>query len=123
MILIIGGAFQGKKDYASKQFPDRPVIADVHKKIWNWMKEGADPVSQMEQLILQAKKENMVVLTDEIGYGIVPEDAFFRAYREEVGRLCCMLAAEAETVIRVVAGVGMIIKDEDEKEKNAGLVT
>ena len=33
-----------------------------------------------------------ILVTDEIGYGIVPIDPFEREYREETGRICCLLA-------------------------------
>lgn len=111
MVLIIGGAFQGKEEYASVHYPEKPVISGVHQSILHWMKEGKDAGKEMEKLMEQAKAENAVVLADEIGYGIVPEDAFLRKYREETGRLCCLLAAEADTVIRVVAGIGTVIKE------------
>ncbi len=48
-----------------------------------------------------------ILIADEIGHGVVPMDAFERAYREAAGRICCALAAEAKEVWRVVAGIGM----------------
>ena len=47
-----------------------------------------------------------ILIMDEIGYGIVPVDAFERQYRELAGRIGCQLAAEADEVWRVVAGIG-----------------
>ena len=40
------------------------------------------------------RTEDRVLVTDEIGCGIVPADAFERLYREETGRLCCQFARE-----------------------------
>lgn len=51
-----------------------------------------------------------VLVTDEIGLGIVPLDPFEREYREETGRICCLLAAESEQVWRVVCGLGQRLK-------------
>lgn len=51
-----------------------------------------------------------ILITDEIGYGIVPIDPFEREYRELTGRICCQLAAEAKEVWRVTAGIGIRIK-------------
>ena len=51
-----------------------------------------------------------ILVTDEIGYGIVPMDPFEREYREAVGRLCCRLAGEAEAVVRLYCGIPSVIK-------------
>lgn len=51
-----------------------------------------------------------IVITDEIGYGVVPVEASLRAWREETGRLCCELAAQAEEVWRVCCGIGQRLK-------------
>lgn len=64
---------------------------------------------ELPEQLLRACPER-ILITDEIGYGIVPLDPFERAYREAVGRICCVLAAEAQEVWRVVAGIGMRIK-------------
>lgn len=51
-----------------------------------------------------------ILVTDEIGLGIVPLDPFEREYREETGRICCLLASESEQVWRVVCGLGQRLK-------------
>lgn len=51
-----------------------------------------------------------IVITQEIGCGIVPADAFERKYRELTGRICCQLAAASQEVWRVTAGIGQRIK-------------
>ena len=51
-----------------------------------------------------------MLITDEIGYGIVPTDAFYREYRETHGRVCTQIAAEAKEVHRVICGIGTVIK-------------
>ena len=45
-------------------------------------------------------------MTAEVGYGLVPVDAFERQYREAVGRICTNLAACADRVDRYSAGSG-----------------
>lgn len=74
--------------------------------------KGAATDRILEQLIedLLAGPKDRVLVTDEIGCGIVPADAFERLYREETGRLCCRIAGEAEEVWRVCCGTGMRIK-------------
>ncbi len=53
---------------------------------------------------------NCVIISDEIGNGIVPVDAFERTYRERTGRILVQLAGQAEEVERVICGVGQKIK-------------
>ena len=51
-----------------------------------------------------------VVICNEVGCGLVPVDPAERERRERTGRLCIELAKQADRVIRVVCGVGTIIK-------------
>ena len=53
----------------------------------------------------------MILISEEVGYGIVPADAFGRQYREAVGRICTALAAGSSKVTRVVCGIGTVLKD------------
>lgn len=121
MRLIIGGRAQGKLDYAKRAyaladadiaqsltaFSARAVYA-LHELIAQSMKDGKDPEAQLEALL--AKNPNVIIICDELGCGIVPVDAFERAWRERTGRICCELARRAESVERVLAGVAMKIK-------------
>ena len=59
---------------------------------------------------LKCENSEIVLITDEIGYGIVPTDAFYREYRETHGRVCTQIAAEAKEVHRVICGIGTVIK-------------
>ena len=59
---------------------------------------------------LYEKNPQIVVVTDEVGYGIVPMEAEERAWREACGRVCTVLAQQAEEVVRVCCGIGRRIK-------------
>lgn len=59
---------------------------------------------------LYTKNPDLIIVTDEIGYGIVPLDPKERVYREQVGRICTALAKESEEVYRVICGIGTRIK-------------
>ena len=61
------------------------------------------------------KCPDIVIVTQEIGYGLVPVDAFERRYRELTGRICTVLAANSDQVDRVVCGIGVTIKGGDTK--------
>ena len=63
----------------------------------------------LAEQILQENPE-LIVVTAEVGYGLVPVDAFERQYREAVGRICTNLAACADRVDRVQCGIGTRIK-------------
>lgn len=135
MILITGAVAQGKRAFVEKQFTEGPVVwADgvsdtwetclnaefccnfhmlVRKKLMEIDPEGKlepeESAGWLAEALLQSGKTRILV-TDEIGCGIVPLDPFERRYRECTGRVCCRLAKEAEQVWRVVCGLGQRIK-------------
>lgn len=124
MEMIIGGAFQGKHAYAEKKYPEMKWAygADIseeelfqaegvcgfHEFIRKEMMAGKDVSTLAGKLI--GKNPHVVLVSDEVGYGVVPVDAFDRAYREAVGRVCTELAAYSSCVVRVVCGIGTVIK-------------
>ena len=59
---------------------------------------------------LLEKNPDICVVTNELGYGVVPADAFDRKYREATGRICEKLAAGSDEVHRVICGIGTVIK-------------
>ena len=61
--------------------------------------------------IRDRENPRLLLISNELGYGVVPMDAFDRTYRETTGRICTYLAKESQTVIRVVCGMGMVIKN------------
>ncbi|MCM1191086.1 MAG: bifunctional adenosylcobinamide kinase/adenosylcobinamide-phosphate guanylyltransferase [Butyrivibrio sp.] len=109
MILIVGGAYQGKRAYAGEHFPDTyRILEGYHRQVRIQMEKGLDPLEEAKKLPLSDEK--LIVLCDEVGSGLVPVDAFERAYREQVGRVGGYLASRADRVIRVVCGIGKEIK-------------
>lgn len=52
----------------------------------------------------------LVMVSNEVGHGIVPENALARRFREAQGRLNIALAAEADLVVMVVAGLPLVLK-------------
>lgn len=108
MIFITGGAAQGKRKFAMEYFPGAMVMAAYQMTIEQCLKEGKDPVAQTRAML--SISPDVVIIMSEVGSGIVPASAQDRMFRDEVGRVGCYLAQQAEEVYRVVAGIGMRIK-------------
>ena len=130
MRLIIGGYAQGKLEYVKKQYeadekyifdsalPTKEecetltekniVIYNLHKWIKKRIKEGGKP--EEEILSFVKKHDNCIVISDEIGNGIVPMDPFERVYRERTGRILTSIASEASGVERIICGIPQKIK-------------
>ena len=79
------------------------------KGVFEIMPTGLPDWKKMAEVIYTAGPHRILV-TDEIGYGIVPVDPFEREYREETGRICCLLAERSEEVWRVCCGLGTRLK-------------
>lgn len=59
---------------------------------------------------LAACPAEIIVVSNETGMGIVPENALARRFREAQGRLNITLAARADRVVQVVAGLPNVLK-------------
>ena len=55
MILIIGGAYQGKFEYAKANFKEgHQIINNFHKYVRKTMQQGGDPELEAKQLMNKA---------------------------------------------------------------------
>lgn len=129
MIIITGGAFSGKKDYAKKRFgfSDEEIlngencsleavfsakcIADFQLIVKRLLEENADVQTFTERLCRE--NPNAVVIINEIGAGIIPLEKSDRIWREETGRSGCLIARNSSEVIRLACGIPTIIKGEN----------
>jgi adenosylcobinamide kinase/adenosylcobinamide-phosphate guanylyltransferase len=82
--------------------------------IWlsNLMHDGRDWASEAARLAeaLQAQQSPVVLVTNEVGSGIVPDNALAREFRDAAGLLNQMIARAADEVEFVVAGLPMRVK-------------
>ena len=125
MVFVTGGSWQGKREWANKTFPKLTNIVDgetaefsdfvqaqridrLHLWIRRKMKEGGSLDGYVDRLLQQ--NPDVVILMDEVGSGVVPVDKEERAYREKVGRIGCEIAEKAQSVYRVICGIGTEIK-------------
>jgi adenosylcobinamide kinase / adenosylcobinamide-phosphate guanylyltransferase len=59
---------------------------------------------------LAAASGPLVLVSNEVGLSIVPENALARSFRDEQGRLNQLIAAPADHVVFMVAGLPMVVK-------------
>ena len=120
MILIIGGAWQGKLDHAKEAFgiTDRDVyfcscgVIDFSKRCIYRLEEFTshceDPIGYFEAH-REDWKESILILQD-IFCGVVPMGAENRAWRQRTGRLAQYLSMEASQVSRIFCGLEQRLK-------------
>jgi len=91
----------------------KPVLVDC-LTLWltNLMLEDRDIDAETEALCDLVPKLVVPVLlvSNEVGFGIVPENAMARAFRDHAGRLHQRIAELADKVTLVVAGMPMQVK-------------
>jgi adenosyl cobinamide kinase/adenosyl cobinamide phosphate guanylyltransferase len=104
MKLIIGGAYQGMREYAVLRYPELEVVEDFHLKVFNMIKNGENPQKLLEDC------KDKVIICDDIFCGDVPVFQLARRWREELARVLAIAAAESDEVIRVFCGIGTRIK-------------
>lgn len=71
----------------------------------DWQKEGAHLADTLGR-----QKSPVVLVTNEVGLGIVPDNALARRFRDAAGILNQMIARAADEVELVVAGLPMRVK-------------
>ncbi|WIY26423.1 bifunctional adenosylcobinamide kinase/adenosylcobinamide-phosphate guanylyltransferase [Parasedimentitalea psychrophila] len=78
----------------------------------NHLLAGSDlQVVQQELLAAISRcKADLVIVSNEVGMGIVPDNALSRQFREAQGRLNIALAAQADCAVLVTAGLPLILK-------------
>ncbi len=108
MVLIIGGMSQGKTEFA-KTFKDYKILDDLHEIIREKMKSEMSK-DEIRNDIFKMINEKTVIVSNEIGCGIIPIDAFEREYRDFCGEILIDIARKSDKVYRVVAGIPEEVK-------------
>ncbi|MDO4745641.1 MAG: bifunctional adenosylcobinamide kinase/adenosylcobinamide-phosphate guanylyltransferase [Bacillota bacterium] len=130
MKLIFGGAYQGKLEYAEKNYdiktvfdcgagatPEAPgtepdfgkdAVCALEKFVLKCVRDGVEAADYFKEN--KEKWQDKVLILTDVSQGIVPMDAELRAFREMNGRLMLYLAAEADEVVRVFCGIGKRVK-------------
>jgi len=94
--------------------PPRGAVLVDCLTLWlaNVMLAGAHvdaDIALLERALIE-RKGPMVLVSNEVGFGIVPENALARRFRDAAGRLNQRLAALADRVVLLVAGIPLKVK-------------
>lgn len=92
----------------------QPVMVDC-LTLWlsNLMQAGADLDQATDELlqVLDGYDAPVVFVSNEVGLGLVPETPLGRSFRDAQGRLNMRVAAQADRVILMAAGLPLTMKD------------
>ena len=124
MVLIIGGAYQGKLDFAKETFGitdadvfvcdrseidfSRRCVYALEEFVLACVREGKDPESYLREH--REDWENSIFICRDIFCGVVPMEAENRAWRQTCGRLVQYLSREAAQVSRIFCGLEQRLK-------------
>lgn len=109
MIFVTGPLFAGKEETICNRlgWSREQFLKEGVRDVQELAGQAEDLAALAEQLAQKA-----VVIATEVGGGIVPMDAGERHNREQAGRLACLLAERADTVVRVCCGIPQVLKGE-----------
>jgi len=98
---------------ARETHPECAVLVDC-LTLWlsNVIAAESDPGAETADLVraLEQAAGPIVVVANEVGLGIVPDNALARAFRDHAGRLNQAVAGVADRVVFVAAGLPMTLK-------------
>ena len=125
MILIFGGAYQGKLEFAKENFNvteedifictqeneidwSKKVLCDMDQAFLRHVREGKESREVLADHLKELKDKILIV--NDISQGIVPMERELRDWREMTGRAMLYISKEADEVYRVFCGLGSKIK-------------
>ena len=93
----------------------QPVLVDC-LTLWlaNVLEAGRAAAAESDALVASLARlpGPVVLVANEVGLGIVPGNALARQFRDDAGRLNRDIAALADRVVFIAAGLPLILKDE-----------
>ena len=125
MILIFGGSYQGKLEFAKETFGvtendvftctvdseidwAKKVLYNLDQAFLRHVREGKESRDVLKDHLDQLKDKILIV--NDISQGIVPMERENRDWREMTGRAMLYISKEADEVYRVFCGLGSKIK-------------
>jgi len=93
---------------------DVALIDCITMWLSNHMMENSNVVQATENLLASILNSpaKVIVVSNEVGHGIVPDNKLARRFRQAQGKLNIAFAAQADLAILVVAGLPQILKGE-----------
>ena len=130
MILVFGGAYQGKLEYVLDKFDmtaedvyrcsrdgemdlSKTVIYGLEEFVYWCTENGVEAKAVLESRFDTTEADpylGKIFIACDVSQGLVPMDATDRAFREMMGRTLLHLAKDAEEVHRVFCGIGQKLK-------------
>ena len=126
MILIIGGSYQGKLDFARQRFQlaedeiqvctedtdaldfSRRYIAYIDRFALNRVRSGFEPADALGTD--PGLYKDVIFIANDVSGGVVPMDPTLRAWREACGRMNLKLAKASDEVWRLFCGIPQRVK-------------
>ena len=124
MILIIGGAYQGKLDYAKAAFSlapediftctgteidfSKPCVNALEEFCYACIQREMDPIAYVQEH--REDWQNSILICSDLSSGVVPIDPVQRQWRHTTGQLCQYLAGQARQVSRIFCGLEQRLK-------------
>ncbi|MBR6801576.1 MAG: bifunctional adenosylcobinamide kinase/adenosylcobinamide-phosphate guanylyltransferase [Eubacteriaceae bacterium] len=125
MILVFGGAYQGKKEFVATKFGysledmyqctekdeidfSKPVITDLGSYVLGAIRRGENPLNFV--LSNKAKFKDKIIVITDVGSGIVPISKEQRLFRDNIGKITQILSRESTEVYRLFCGIGEKLK-------------
>lgn len=125
MIMITGGAYQGKKDFVKAHYNcdilngencdyesvfTAKCVSNYHQLVKRLIGNGQNAVSYTERVCRE--NTDLIVIINEVGSGIVPLEKSDRLWREQVGMAGSLIAKNSDMVVRLICGIPIVIKGE-----------
>ncbi len=98
-------------DLAGALASDAPVLVDC-LTLWttNLLLAEREPDWPGLLAVLEGRTAPTVMVSNEVGLGIVPDNALARRFRDLAGVLHQRVAARADRVVLMIAGIAMVVK-------------
>lgn len=129
MELYIGGFAQGKLNFVKSLYPNYRIFSEDdfekilllkdEKFVWNNFHltiknllnskiESSQIQNDLSKIILN--NPEIIIISCEIGSGIIPLEKQDRLYREFTGRLLTLIAKKSQKVVRIICGLEQRLK-------------
>lgn len=119
MILIFGGAYNGKLDFVKEKFSlsdddiffckdenlelNKKAICGLHEFTKACVLKDVNALKIIEENLINLRDK--IIICDEINSGIVPINKTDRFWREETGLVLQLLSKNSEAVYRIFFGL------------------